>query len=79
MNQPIGMVLMNEEGETHDDVSLIKLIDVNSKRFAVLQDDEGISFAQLTIDNTGHTGFTDITDEEEFKVVEGIYRKSPNE
>ncbi|EWG09351.1 DUF1292 domain-containing protein [Cytobacillus firmus] len=79
MIQPIGMVLVNEEGETHDDVSLIKLIDVNSKRFAVLQDDEGISFAQLTIDNTGHTCFTDITDEEEFKVVERIYRKSPNE
>lgn len=70
------MVLLDEiQDLTVDDVSLKQVIEIDHKRYAVLQVAESISFARMVIDENGKTGFEDIENEDEFKAVENFYKQ----
>ncbi|WP_066298102.1 DUF1292 domain-containing protein [Bacillus sp. FJAT-29937] len=74
MGQEIEMVLHDERSNlTVDDVSLKQVVEVNGKRYAVLQVSDEISFAYIVIDEDGNTGFKDIEDENEFNLVKNVY------
>ncbi len=71
------MVLLSNNGALHDDVTLKQIMVIEHIRYAVLEDDEGITFVKVTIDENGNTLLTDISDDSEFNNVYNFYHKNP--
>lgn len=71
--QSIEMILVNDQGQQIDEVTLEIIIVINHQRYAVLRLEESITFSKMFINENGDTQLRDINDEAEFKYVESVY------